>query len=62
MSSNMKSTDGSAIPGDVDSIDNFDVGGHSSVWHTIVNIVCTTVRNKPVVCVGATFSFHHLWF
>ena len=55
MSSNMKSTDGSAVPGDVDSIDNFDVGGHSSVWHTIVNIVCTTVRNKPVVCVGATF-------
>lgn len=40
---NMKSADGNAMPGDVDSVDNLDVGGHSSVWHTIVNIVCTTV-------------------
>lgn len=54
MSSNMKSTDGSAIPGDVDSIDNFDVGGHSSVWHTIVNIVCTTVG---VGMVGLPIAF-----
>ena len=41
----MKGNEASVVaPGDLESLDAADQEGHSTVFNTIVNIICTTVR------------------